>query len=110
MPLAFWLATFRHPGLCVWVWSRTFPGCSPGCRAWPAGSAAPSRPISGLDDLLRRAAETVAIATLGTTLAAVLALPLALLAARPVMPSLWLYQPARACWTPCAAWTASSSR
>ena len=61
---------------------------------WLAGSWPPD--FSGGADLARRAAETVAIATLGTTAAAVLALPLALFGARPVAPSAWLYHPVRA--------------
>ena len=61
---------------------------------WLAGAFPPD--FSGLPDLMRRAAETVAIATLGTSLAAVMALPLALLAARPVAPWPLLYHPARA--------------
>ncbi|MBL6079546.1 phosphonate ABC transporter, permease protein PhnE [Belnapia sp. T18] len=61
---------------------------------WLAGAFPPD--FSGLPDLLRRAAETVAIATLGTSLAALLALPLALMAARPVAPIPALYHPARA--------------
>ena len=52
--------------------------------------------FSGPADLARRAAETVAIATLGTTVAAFAAFPLALLAARPVSPAPLLYQPVRA--------------
>ncbi|SDB71899.1 phosphonate ABC transporter, permease protein PhnE [Belnapia rosea] len=60
---------------------------------WLAGAFPPD--FSGLPDLLRRAAETVAIATLGTSLAALLALPLTLLAARPVAPLPALYHPAR---------------
>ncbi|WP_207802800.1 phosphonate ABC transporter, permease protein PhnE [Roseicella frigidaeris] len=61
---------------------------------WLGGAVPPD--FSGLPDLLRRAAETVGIATLGTTLAAAMALPLALLAARPVVPLPALYHPARA--------------
>ena len=61
---------------------------------WLADAFPPD--FSGLPDLLRRAAETVAIATLGTSLAALLALPLALMAARPVVPIPALYHPARA--------------
>ena len=57
--------------------------------AWPLD-------FSGPGDLARRAGETVALATLGTTVAAVVAAPLALFAARPVAPVRWLYQPARA--------------
>ncbi|WP_328702766.1 phosphonate ABC transporter, permease protein PhnE [Belnapia mucosa] len=66
----------------------------PRLARWLAGAFPPD--FSGLPDLLRRAAETVAIATLGTSLAALLALPLALLAARPVAPLPLLYHPARA--------------
>jgi len=58
-----------------------------------AGSWPPD--YSGGADLARRAAETVAIATLGTTLAAIGALPLTILAARPVAPVRWLYHPVR---------------
>ncbi len=46
-------------------------------------------------DLARRASETVAIATLGTVAAAIAALPLAVLAARPVAPLPVLYHPVR---------------
>lgn len=83
-------------GACVWVVSpdigRLVAGL-PRLARWFSGAFPPD--FSGLGDLLRRAAETVAIATLGTTAAAVLALPLAVLAARPVAPLPWLYQPAR---------------
>lgn len=61
---------------------------------WLAGAFPPD--FSGLDDLLRRAAETVAIATLGTSVAACLALPLTLFAARPIVPWPPLYHPVRA--------------
>src|SRR5215813_8947814 len=57
-------------------------------RAWPPD-------FSDLSALLTRAAETVAMATLGTTLGAVIAAPLCLLAARNVAPSLPLHLPAR---------------
>ncbi|HEY4044538.1 MAG TPA: phosphonate ABC transporter, permease protein PhnE [Rhodopila sp.] len=66
----------------------------PRLARWLASSFPPD--FSGPGDLARRAAETVAIATLGTTVAAVLALPLTLLAARPVAPLPWLYHPVRA--------------
>ncbi len=66
----------------------------PRLARWLGGAFPPD--FSGLPDLLHRAAETVAIATLGTTLAALLALPLAVLAARPVTPLALLYHPARA--------------
>ena len=48
------------------------------------------------DAVLRGAGETIAIATLGTTLGAVLAVPLCLLGARNITPALTLYVPARA--------------
>ncbi len=66
----------------------------PRLARWLGGAFPPD--FSGFDDMLRRAAETVAIATLGTTLAALLALPLTLLATRPVAPLPALYHPARA--------------
>jgi len=49
----------------------------------------------GLGVLLRRAAETVAIAVVGTTVAALLALPVAVLAARTTTPSGWVRVPVR---------------
>jgi len=60
---------------------------------WLSGSWPPD--FSGGGDLARRAAETVAIATLGTSVAAVAALPLAILGARSVAPWPWLYHPIR---------------
>ena len=57
--------------------------------AWPPD-------FSGAADLAQRAGETVAIATLGTTAAAAMALPLTLFGARPVAPVPWLYHPVRA--------------
>ena len=56
-------------------------------RAWPPN-------FSDLPILLTRAAETVAMATLGTTLGALIAVPLCLLAARNIAPAA-LYLPAR---------------
>ncbi|WP_209443217.1 phosphonate ABC transporter, permease protein PhnE [Falsiroseomonas frigidaquae] len=56
--------------------------------AWPPDFSNPG-------DIARRAAETVGIATLGTLLAAILAAPIALLAARPVTRAALLRQPAR---------------
>ena len=82
---------------CVWVVEPDLPRLwagLPRLAGWLAGAFPPD--FSGLGDLLRRAAETVAIATLGTTVAALLALPLAVMAARPVAPSPALYHPARA--------------
>lgn len=60
---------------------------------WLSGGFPPD--FTGPGDLARRAGETVAIATLGTTVAGLLALPLVLFAARPVAPVRWLYHPAR---------------
>jgi phosphonate transport system permease protein len=57
-------------------------------RAWPPD-------FSDLATLLTRAAETLAMATLGTTLGALIAVPLCLLAARNIAPSAILYLPAR---------------
>jgi phosphonate transport system permease protein len=83
--------------LSIWVVApdpaRLWAGL-PRLAGWLAGGFPPD--FSGPADLARRAAETVGIATLGTTAAALLALPLAILAARPVAPLPWLYQPARA--------------
>ncbi len=82
---------------CVWAVQPDLPRLwagLPRLAGWLAGAFPPD--FSGLGDLLRRAAETVAIATLGTTLAALLALPLAVMAARPVAPLPALYHPARA--------------
>ena len=61
---------------------------------WLGGAWPPD--FSGPADLARRAGETVGIATLGTVLAALLALPLAAMAARPVSPGGWVRQPVRA--------------
>src|SRR5215831_15588205 len=57
-------------------------------KAWPPAT-------EDLWVLLERTAETVAMAAIGTTVAALLALPLCVLAARNVTPSLALYYPAR---------------
>ncbi|MGI4810970.1 MAG: phosphonate ABC transporter, permease protein PhnE, partial [Janthinobacterium lividum] len=65
----------------------------PRLAGWVAGSWPPD--YSSGADLARRAAETVAIATLGTTLAAIGALLLTILATRPVAPVRWLYHPVR---------------
>lgn len=58
-------------------------------RSWPPN-------LEDLDAVLRGAAETVAIATLGTTLGTVVAVPLTLAAARTITPSAIVYWPARA--------------
>jgi phosphonate transport system permease protein len=57
-------------------------------KAWPPAT-------DELPVLLLRTAETIAMAAIGTTAAAVLALPLCVVAARNVTPSLVLYYPAR---------------
>src|SRR5438128_1912695 len=57
-------------------------------KAWPPAT-------DELPVLLRRTAETIAMAAIGTTVAALLALPLCVLAARNVTPSMALYYPAR---------------
>ncbi len=65
----------------------------PRLAGWLAGAWPPD--FSGAEDIARRAAETIGIATLGTLAAAVLALPMAVLAARPTAPMAALYHPAR---------------
>jgi phosphonate transport system permease protein len=60
---------------------------------WAARAFPPD--FAEFDLLVGRAAETVAMATLGTTLAFLLAAPLCLLAARNVAPSAFLHYPAR---------------
>src|SRR2546425_8197876 len=57
-------------------------------KAWPPAT-------DELSVLLQRTAETVAMAAIGTTVAALLALPLCVLAARNITPSPALYYPAR---------------
>lgn len=57
-------------------------------RAWPPD-------LSELDTLLVRAAQTVAMGTVGTSFAAVLAVPVCILAARNITPTMWTYYPAR---------------
>jgi phosphonate transport system permease protein len=57
-------------------------------KAWPPAT-------DELPVLLQRTAETVAMAAIGTTAAAILAIPLCVLAARNVTPSMALYYPAR---------------
>src|SRR6267142_1196812 len=57
-------------------------------KAWPPAT-------DELPVLLLRTAETIAMAAIGTTAAALLALPLCVLAARNVTPSMALYYPAR---------------
>jgi phosphonate transport system permease protein len=57
-------------------------------KAWPPAT-------DELPVLLWRTAETIAMAAIGTSVAAVLALPLCIVAARNVTPSMLLYYPAR---------------
>lgn len=57
-------------------------------RAWPPD-------VSEVGVLLRRAAETIGMATVGTTVGALLAAPACSLAARTITPSPLLYYPAR---------------
>jgi phosphonate transport system permease protein len=92
-----WIGAFiAVQAACVWVvepdLGRLWAGL-PRLAGWIAGGFPPD--FSGPADLARRAAETIALATLGTTVAAVLALPLALLAARPATPASALYHAAR---------------
>jgi phosphonate transport system permease protein len=57
-------------------------------RAWPPDS-------SELPALVRRSAETVAMAAMGTTIAAILAVPVCILASRNLTPFMPLYYPVR---------------
>lgn len=57
-------------------------------KAWPPD-------VSELDRLLLRAGETIAMATVGTSFAALLAIPLAIVAARNTTPARLLYAPTR---------------
>jgi len=57
-------------------------------RAWPPD-------FSEIDTLLQRAAETVAMGTVGTSFAALLAVPVCIFAARNITPVRWAYYPAR---------------
>jgi phosphonate transport system permease protein len=98
MRRAAWIAGFLGlQAACIWLvepdLGRLWSGL-PRLAGWIAGGFPPD--FSGFGDLARRAAETVALATLGTTLAALLALPLTLLAARPSAPVAALYHPVRA--------------
>ena len=80
-----------------WQLARVDPGKLltglPRMAGWAAKAWPPA--IDELPVLLLRAAETVAMAALGTTGAALLALPLAVLGARNVTPSMGLYYPTR---------------
>jgi phosphonate transport system permease protein len=83
-------------GLSLWAVApdpaRLWAGL-PRLAGWLAGAWPPD--FSGFPDMLRRASETLAIATLGTTLAAGMALPIAVGAARPTAPLPALYHPLR---------------
>jgi phosphonate transport system permease protein len=65
----------------------------PRLMGWLGGAWPPD--FSGPGDIARRAGETIGIATLGTLAAALIALPLALMATRQVTPSALLYHPLR---------------
>lgn len=93
-----WLAALAalYAG-CVWVVAPDLPRLWAGLPRLARFFATAFPPdFSGPEDLARRAGETVAIATLGTTLAAMIALPLAVLAARPVAPLPAIYHAVRA--------------
>jgi phosphonate transport system permease protein len=62
---------------------------------WIIGLMLPPNPGSALPSYLSAMGETLSIALLGTTLAALFALPISLLAARNVIPSAWLRVPTR---------------
>jgi phosphonate transport system permease protein len=62
---------------------------------WITMMMIPPDPGSSLPAYLQAMGETLSIAVLGTTLAALLALPVSLLAARNVIPSAWLRFPVR---------------
>jgi phosphonate transport system permease protein len=62
---------------------------------WITMMMIPPNPGSSLPAYIAAMGETLSIALLGTTLAAVLALPVGLLAARNVIPSAWLRFPVR---------------
>jgi phosphonate transport system permease protein len=98
MRRAAWISGFLAiQAACIWLvepdLARLWAGL-PRLAGWIAGGFPPD--FSGFGDIAHRAAETVALATLGTTVAAVLAVPLTLLAARPSAPLPALYHPARA--------------
>ena len=97
MRRAAWIIGFiAVQAACIWLvqpdLGRLWAGL-PRLAGWIAGGFPPD--FSGFGDLAARSAETLALATLGTTLAAVLALPLALLAAKPANPYPALYHPIR---------------
>ena len=81
---------------CLWVVAPDLPRLwagLPRLARWLATGFPPD--FSGPYDLALRASETFAIATLGSTAAALLALPMVLFAARPVAPVASLYHPMR---------------
>lgn len=88
-------AVFFYAG-CIWIAEvspqRLLEGL-PRLLKWSARAWPPD--FSEVGIFLRRAAETVGMATVGTTLAALLAAPLCLLAARTITPSPAIYYPAR---------------
>jgi len=97
MRRAAWILGFLAlQAACIWMvqpdLARLWAGL-PRLAGWIASGIPPD--FSGFGDLLARAGETLAVATLGTTLAALLALPLALAAARPSNPIPAFYHPIR---------------
>jgi phosphonate transport system permease protein len=107
-PVAPWLAASRLRFLAIAVALAVFYSVS-----WQLAQVDPGKLVTGLPKmagwavkawppatdelgvLLQRAAETVAMAAVGTTAAALLALPLCVLAARNITPSMLLYYPTR---------------
>lgn len=87
--LAFYAACFSVAGIDL---SRLVEGI-PRLAGWLARSWPPD--FTDFDAVLRGAAETVAIATIGTTLGALIAVPLTVLSAANLTPSRALYWPAR---------------
>lgn len=94
--LLFWAGFLALMGASFWVVApdpgRLASGL-PRLMGWLGGAWPPD--FSGPGDIARRAGETVGIATLGTLAAALMALPLALMATRQVTPSALLYHPLR---------------
>ncbi|MDE1150137.1 MAG: phosphonate ABC transporter, permease protein PhnE [Azospirillaceae bacterium] len=87
--LAFYVASWQMAGIDLHKLATGLPKLGRWlATAWPPD-------LHELPLFLRRTAETVAMAAIGTTLATVLALPMAILASRPLTPWPRLYYPAR---------------